>query len=134
MMIAEDLNIAKKDVFCKSNGFKVNNFHDSMQKTAKIYVAGHKGLVGSAITRALQKQGFNNLVFRTKEELDLMDQEAVYEFFSQESPCMYFWLRLLWKGIKRNSHSPADFILSNLAIQTNVISASHKHNIKKLLF
>ncbi len=105
-----------------------------MEKTAKIYVAGHRGLVGSAITRALKSQGYNNLVFRTQAELDLMDQKATAEFFAKEKPEYVFLAAAMVGGIKANSERPADFILNNLTIQNNVISAAHKNEVKKLLF
>lgn len=105
-----------------------------MEKNSKIFVAGHKGLVGSAITRGLQSQGFNNLVLKTKEELDLMDQAAVAAFFEQEKPECVFLAAALVGGIKANEEHPADFIFNNLTIQNNVISSAYKNGVKKLLF
>lgn len=105
-----------------------------MKKNSKIYIAGHRGLVGSAITRFLENQGYTNLVYRTRKELDLMDQGAVFEFFEKEKPEYVFLAAALVGGIKANDDYSADFILSNLTIQNNIFSASHKNNIKKLLF
>lgn len=105
-----------------------------MDKNSKIYVAGHKGLVGSAITRGLKRQGFNNLIFRSKEELDLMDQKATAEFFAKEKPEYVFLAAAMVGGIKANSERPADFILNNLTIQNNIISSAYTNGVKKLLF
>jgi GDP-L-fucose synthase len=105
-----------------------------MKKDSKIFVAGHMGLVGSAITRNLEAQGYKNLVLRTKEELDLMDHDAVSGFFEKEKPEYVFLAAALVGGIKANEDFPADFILNNLTIQNNVISESYKNKVKKLLF
>ncbi len=105
-----------------------------MEKNSKIYVAGHRGLVGSAIVRALQGQGYNNLVLKTHQELDLLDQSAVKKFFEQEKPEYVFLAAAKVGGIMANKTHPADFIYSNLAIQTNVIHNAYAHGVKKLLF
>ena len=105
-----------------------------MEKCAKIYVAGHRGLVGSAIVRELQRQGYENLVLRTSKELDLRCQQDVQEFFRQERPEYIVDAAAKVGGIGANSTYPAEFIFDNLMIQTNVIHAAHETNVKKLLF
>ena len=105
-----------------------------MNKDSKIYVAGHRGLVGSAITRALKDQGYNNLISKTRKKLDLTDQRAVSSFFTKEKPEYVFLAAAIVGGIKANEDYPADFILNNLTIQNNVISESHNNKVKKLLF
>ncbi|NTW45579.1 MAG: GDP-L-fucose synthase [Candidatus Moranbacteria bacterium] len=105
-----------------------------MRKDSKIYVAGHRGLVGSAITRKLQSEGFANLLFRSIDELNLMDTVAVNDFFRSEKPEYVFLAAAKVGGILANDTYPADFIYQNLAIQNNVIHAAYEHNAKKLLF
>lgn len=105
-----------------------------MEKTSKIYVAGHRGLVGSAIVRTLTKQGFTNLVTRTSKELDLTNQVAVTEFFATEKPEYVFMAAAKVGGIMANKQYPAEFIYQNLQIQNNVIENAHKNDVKKLLF
>ncbi|HEY5976170.1 MAG TPA: GDP-L-fucose synthase [Geobacteraceae bacterium] len=105
-----------------------------MDKQARIYVAGHRGLVGSAIVRRLEAAGYANLVLRTSSELDLRDQAAVADFFLQEQPEYVFLAAARVGGILANSSYPADFIYDNLMIQTNVIHQSYRHGVKKLLF
>ena len=105
-----------------------------MNKESKIFVAGHKGLVGSAIVRNLKSKGYNNLVFRTHNELDLTNQIAVREFFEKEKPEYVFLAAAKVGGINANNTSPADFIYENLMIQNNVIKAAHDFSVKKLLF
>lgn len=105
-----------------------------MNKQSKIYVAGHLGLVGSAIKRKLEKEGYNNLIFRTKEELDLLDNNKVEEFFKKEKPEYIFLAAAKVGGILANDSYPADFIYQNLTIQNNVIHNSYLHKVKKLLF
>lgn len=105
-----------------------------MNKNSKIYVAGHRGLVGSAIVRALQKEGFTNLVLKTHEELDLTDQDAVAKFFTEEKPDYVFLSAAKVGGIMANKTHPAEFIYDNLTIQTNVIHGAYVNNVKKLLF
>lgn len=105
-----------------------------MKKTDKIFVAGHRGLVGSAIVRKLQQEGYTNLVLRTKNELDLRVQSDVKEFFETEKPDYVFLAAAKVGGINWNWTNPADFIYDNLAIQTNVIDFAYRNNCKKLLF
>lgn len=105
-----------------------------MNKESKIYVAGHKGLVGSAILRKLQSDGYTNLVYKTSKELDLRNPIAVNNFFENENIEYVFLAAAKVGGIVANNEYPADFIRDNLMIQTNVIDASYKSNIKKLLF
>ncbi|PNS40807.1 GDP-L-fucose synthase [Mesotoga sp. B105.6.4] len=99
-----------------------------------MYVAGHNGLVGSAIMRKLESEGFRNIVTRTFEELDLTDQKATWEFFEKERPEYVFLAAAKVGGIQANSVYPADFIYINLMIECNVIKASHEFGVKKLLF
>ena len=105
-----------------------------MEKNSKIFVAGHRGLVGSAIVRTLQNEGFDNLILRTRAELDLTNQQAVAEFFAKEKPEYVFLSAAKVGGIMANKTHPAEFIYENLTIQTNIIHSSHKNNVKKLLF
>lgn len=105
-----------------------------MQRTSKIYIAGHNGLVGSAIKRNLEKQGFENLIYKTREELDLMDEKAVQKFFEEEKPEYVFLAAAKVGGIVANRDFPADFIYQNLKIQNNIIYQAHKSKVKKLLF
>ena len=105
-----------------------------MHKQSKIYVAGHRGLVGSAIVRKLQELGYENLVCKAHNEVDLMRQGEVEQFFDQERPEYVFLAAAKVGGILANSTYPADFIYNNLVIQTNVIHASYLFNVKKLLF
>lgn len=105
-----------------------------MDKKAKLFVAGHRGLVGSAIVRKLIESGFENLVLRTHQELDLTRQADVEKFFSVERPKYVIVAAAKVGGIHANNTYPADFIAINLQIQTNVIDASYKNGVKKLLF
>ena len=105
-----------------------------MDERSKIYIAGHRGLVGSAIVRRLRAEGYTNLVTRTREELDLCDQAAVYRFFEEERPEYVFLAAAKVGGILANSQYPADFIRDNVLIQTNVIDAAYRYGVKKLLF
>lgn len=105
-----------------------------MEKDAKIYVAGHRGLVGSALMRNLQAKGYTRLVTRTHAELDLTDQAAVEAFFASERPDYVFLAAAKVGGILANNTYPAEFIRDNLAIQTNVIHAAWRHGVKRLLF
>ncbi|MBR3731950.1 MAG: NAD-dependent epimerase/dehydratase family protein, partial [Spirochaetales bacterium] len=105
-----------------------------MEKNAKIYVAGHRGLVGSAIVRALQAQGYNNIITKTHKELDLIDQKAVAEFFKTEKPEYVFQVAAKVGGILANSRYKAEFIYQNLQIQNNIIHNSYLNGVKKLLF
>lgn len=100
----------------------------------KIYIAGHRGQVGSAILRELQKKGYSNFVLRTHEELNLTDADAVKAFFENEKPDWVFLAAAKVGGIYGNSTYPVDFMLDNLKIQNNIIENAYKNNVKKLLF
>ncbi len=105
-----------------------------MEKSDKIYVAGHRGLVGSAIVRNLKEKGYTNIVGRTHKELDLTDQAMVREFFETERPDVVVLAAAKVGGINANNTTPADFAYENLQIQCNVIECCHKYHVKKLLF
>jgi GDP-L-fucose synthase len=105
-----------------------------MNRNAKIYIAGHRGLVGSALVRNLQAQGYANLVTRTHAELDLTRQADVEAFFAQEKPDYVFLAAAKVGGIHANNEYPAEFIRDNLAIQTNIIHAAWQNNVTRLLF
>src|SRR5438309_8166962 len=117
-----------------SSCFMFSSIIFSMQKDAKIYVAGHNGLVGSAIVRALVGDGYTNIVVRSSSELDLRNQQNVNDFFNQEQPEYVFLAAAKVGGIHANNTRPAEFIYDNLAIQNNVIHAAYVHKVKKLLF
>src|SRR6187399_3594199 len=104
-----------------------------MDKKDKIYIAGHRGMVGSAIHRRLKKEGYENFVFRTSDELDLRDQQAVADFFAKEKPAYVFLAAAKVGGILANNTYRADFLYENLMIQGNVIHQSYLHEVKKLL-
>ncbi|MGY1488097.1 GDP-L-fucose synthase family protein [Methylobacillus pratensis] len=105
-----------------------------MDKHAPIYVAGHRGLVGSAIIRNLEAKGYTNILKRTHAELDLTDEKAIDQFFAEHKPEYVFLAAAKVGGIVANNTYPAEFIRDNLAIQTNVIHSAWKHNVKRLLF
>lgn len=105
-----------------------------MEKHAKIFVAGHRGLVGAAIVRELGQQGYTNLVLRTRQELDLMDTSSVAEFFRVEKPEYVFLSAAKVGGIFSNNTYPAEFIFENLTIQNNIIHNAYLNQVKKLLF
>jgi len=105
-----------------------------MNKNDKIYIAGHRGMVGSAIVRKLQQEGFTNIITRTSKELDLKNQAAVKEFFSKEKPEYVFLAAARVGGIHANNTFRAEFIYDNLMIQNNVIHSSYENKVKKLLF
>ena len=105
-----------------------------MNKDAKIYIAGHRGLVGSALMRQLNAQGYSNIVTRTHAELDLTNQAAVADFFKSEKPNYVILAAAKVGGIRANNTYPAEFIFSNIAIQTNVIHQSYVSGVKRLLF
>jgi len=105
-----------------------------MEKNAKIYVAGHTGLVGSAITKNLQSKGYTNLLLRTIEELDLMNQQVAFDFFEKEKPDYVFLAAAKVGGIVANNTYRGQFIYENIQIQNNVIHAAWKNDVKKLLF
>jgi GDP-L-fucose synthase len=105
-----------------------------MEKNSKIYVAGHRGLAGSAIVRKLKKEGYENLLLRTSSELDLRDQPSVKTFFEEEQPEYVFLAAAKVGGINANNTYPGTFLYDNLCIQNNVIHESYKSGVKKLLF
>jgi GDP-L-fucose synthase len=105
-----------------------------MEKNAKIYVAGHRGMVGSAIFRKLQAEGYHNLLVRSSQELDLRNQQAVADFFASEKPDYVFLAAAKVGGIVANNTYRADFLYENLAIQNNLIHQAYLHGVKKLLF
>jgi GDP-L-fucose synthase len=105
-----------------------------MNKSDKIYIAGHRGMVGSAIVRKLKAEGFTNLVVRTSKELDLRNQQAVDEFFAQEKPNYVFLAAAKVGGIQANNIYRADFIYENIMVQSNVIHAAYVQGVKKLMF
>lgn len=105
-----------------------------MEKNSKIYIAGHRGLVGSAIVNNLQARGYTNLIFRTHSELDLLDQRAVAEFFATQKPEYVFLAAAKVGGIVANNTYRADFIYENLMIQNNIIHQSYLNNVTKLMF
>lgn len=105
-----------------------------MDKEAKIYVAGHRGMVGSAIVRRLEKEGYGNLVLKTSSQLDLRNQEQVEQFFSEEKPEYVFLAAAKVGGIIANSNHPADFIYDNMILEMNVIHSAFVNQVKKLMF
>ena len=105
-----------------------------MNKDDKIYVAGHRGMVGSAICRKLKKEGFNNLLLRTSGELDLRKQDAVSDFFARERPDYVFLAAAKVGGIVANNNYRAEFLYDNLMIQSNIIHESWRNNVDKLMF
>jgi GDP-L-fucose synthase len=105
-----------------------------MDKNAKVFVAGHRGLVGSAIVRALQREGYSNILTRGREQLDLTNQQAVNAFFASEQPEYVFLAAARVGGIHANNTYRGDFIYQNLVIQTNIIEAARQHAVKRLLF
>ncbi len=105
-----------------------------MEKSSRIYVAGHRGLAGSAIRRALERQGYRNLLLRTRAEVDLADTAAVERFFAGERPQHVFLAAAKVGGIQANNNYPAEFIRENLLIQNNLIHSSYRHQVDRLLF
>ncbi len=105
-----------------------------MQKTSKIFIAGHRGLVGSALIRVLQSQGYTSIIFKTHAEMDLQNQEAVESFFESEKPEYVFLAAAKVGGIYANNTYPAEFAYSNMQIQCNVVNSSYKNGVKKLCF
>lgn len=137
-----ELRVARWKRFCISDILaKIKNaraiiesIKNSMKKTSRIYIAGHRGLVGSAIHRALTAQGYTNLLTRTRSELDLLQTDAVNKFFAEEKPEYVFLAAAKVGGILANNNYPADFIRDNLIIQTNIIEASRINSVDRLLF
>ena len=105
-----------------------------MQKSEKIFVAGHRGMVGSALIRALEAAGFSKLLKRDRSELDLGDSAAVSKFFAKEKPEVVIFAAAKVGGIKANNDQPVEFLLENLRVQNNVIAAAHENGARKLLF
>ena len=105
-----------------------------MELQSKIFVAGHRGMVGSAIVRELQRQGYSNIITRTHSQLDLTDQQAVNKFFEEEKPEYVFLAAAKVGGIVANSKAPADFMYENMMLEMNVINAAWKNGVKKLEF
>ena len=105
-----------------------------MDKLEKIFVAGHRGLVGSALIRRFEAGGFGNLVKRDRSQLDLADEQAVRNFFAQEKPAVVVFAAAKVGGIKANTDFPVEFLLDNLRIQNNIIHAAHDSGVRKLLF
>src|SRR3989449_8365963 len=105
-----------------------------MNKSEKIFVAGHRGLVGSALIRRLEREGFHNLPKRDRSQLDLADECAVQNFFAQEKPAVVIVAAAKVGGIKANDDLPVEFLLDNLRIQNNIIDAAHEAGVRKLLF
>ncbi len=105
-----------------------------MNKNSKIYVAGHRGLVGSAIVRNLEERGYTNIICRTHKELDLTRQADVEKFFAEEKPEYVFLAAAKVGGIQANNTRPAEFIYENLMIESNIIHSAYKYGVKKLLF
>jgi len=105
-----------------------------MNKDDKIFVAGHRGMVGSAIVRALKGEHYNNLVLRTRRELDLRNQQEVEQFFATEKPMFVFMAAAKVGGIQANNIYRADFLYDNIVIQNNILHSAHLHGVKKLLF
>ena len=109
-------------------------FISTMNKTSKIYVAGHRGMVGSAISRLLRKEGYENIIERTSAEVDLRNQSQVDEFFKSEKPEFVFLAAAKVGGILANNVYRADFLYDNLMIASNIIKAAHDNGVEKLLF
>jgi GDP-L-fucose synthase len=105
-----------------------------MEKNSKIYVAGHRGMVGAAIVRTLKEDGYTSIITRTREELNLLDRQAVETFFASEKPEYVFVAAAKVGGITANNTYPAEFIYENLMIQNHIIHSAHVHQVKKLLF
>lgn len=105
-----------------------------METSSKIYIAGHRGMAGSAITRKLQEKGYNNIITRTSKELDLRDQKAVHQFFETERPEYVFLAAAKVGGIVANNTYRAEFLYDNLIIEANIIHAAKLYDVKKLLF
>jgi len=112
----------------------MNSPANTLPLASKIYIAGHRGLAGSAIVRELQRQGYTNIVGRTHAELDLEDADATQRFFEQEKPEVVFLAAAKVGGIQTNNSYPADFLMSNLLVEANVCRAAHRAQVKRLIF
>jgi GDP-L-fucose synthase len=118
-----------------NSGGKIHSYLEKiMDIDSKIYIAGHRGLVGSAIVRYMESRGFTNLLFRTSMELDLINQSAVQSFFAEEKPEYVILAAAKVGGIHANNTYPAEFIYKNLMIETNVIDAAYRNGVSRLLF
>ena len=105
-----------------------------MNKSSKIYVCGHRGMAGSAILRKLQEKGYNNLIYKTHKELDLTNQSSVLDYFEKEKPDVVILAAAAVGGIKKNMDFPADMLMTNMMIQSNVFEAARKNKVNRLLF
>ena len=105
-----------------------------MDKNSKIYVCGHRGMVGSAILRKLRSSGYNNIIYKTSKELDLTNQAAVFDYFEKEKPEVVILAAAAVGGIKKNIDHPADMLMINMMIQSNVFEAAHRNKVNRLLF
>ncbi len=105
-----------------------------LDKLEKIFVAGHRGMVGSALIRRLEAEGFSNLLVRDRPKLDLRDESAVAKFFAEEKPAVVILAAAKVGGIKANNDYPVEFLLENLRIQNNVIRSAYENGVRKLLF
>ena len=126
--------ISKRPSGNYSVGVIISNQETEMEKTARIYLAGHDGLVGSAIKRRLEEEGYTQIIARSLNELDLRRQDATEDFFARERPEYVFLAAAKVGGIIANNTYPAEFIYDNLIIEANIISAAHRTGVKKLLF
>ena len=140
-MVTEDFSAAERDALGQEARLHhlqlpraVSGGDQGMENSSRIFVAGHRGLVGSAIRRELERQGYTNLLLTTRAELDLMNGPAVEKFFTEEQPEYVFLAAAKVGGILANNTYPADFIRDNLEIQTNVIDAAYRSGVKRLLF
>jgi GDP-L-fucose synthase len=118
----------------EQSGFPMTHHSTKMDRRARIYVAGHRGLVGSAICRLLRREGFANIITAGRSQVDLTDQQAVRSFFRSERPAYVFLAAAKVGGIHANRSYPADFIRDNLQMEVNLIEAAHRHGTEKLLF
>src|SRR2546423_7733597 len=109
-------------------------YNELVEKSDKIFIAGHRGLVGSALVRKLEQTGFTNLITRDRASLDLRNREAVDRFFATEKPALAVLAAAKVGGIKANNDLPVEFLVDNLQIQNNVIRAAHENGVRKLLF
>jgi len=116
------------------NSFIFENHYKNVEKDSKIYIAGHRGMVGSAILRKLKDKGYSNFILKTSSELDLRDQQAVISFFEKEKPDYVFLAAAKVGGINANNIYRAEFLYDNLSIQNNIIHSSYLQGVKKLLF
>src|SRR4030095_16343063 len=105
-----------------------------LDKSEKIFVAGHRGMVGSALIRRLESEGFSNLLVRDRSKLDLRDESAVTKFFAEEKPAVVILAAAKVGGIKANSDFPVEFLLENLRIQNNVIRSAYQSGVRELIF